>query len=71
MHRLTYATTILLCALPSLAIAQTARPVLLKPARVFDGVGPKPHDGWVVLVGGERIVSAGPEGQVKVPDELA
>jgi imidazolonepropionase-like amidohydrolase len=43
--------------------------MLLKPARVFDGIAPKPHDGWVVLVSGERIVSAGPEGQVKLPDD--
>ena len=23
-----------------------AKPLLLKPARVFDGIDPKPHDGW-------------------------
>jgi imidazolonepropionase-like amidohydrolase len=42
--------------------------VLLKPARVFDGVTPEPHEGWVVLVRGERIESAGPADQVQVPD---
>src|SRR4051794_11465260 len=47
--------------------AQDTRPVVLKPARVFDGVTPVPHNGWVVLVRGERIDGAGPEGQVKVP----
>jgi imidazolonepropionase-like amidohydrolase len=41
--------------------------VLLKPARVFDGVGIRPHEGWVVLVRGERIDSAGPADEVKVP----
>jgi imidazolonepropionase-like amidohydrolase len=41
-----------------------ASAVLLKPARVFDGVTPKPHEGWVVLVRGERIVSAGPAADV-------
>jgi imidazolonepropionase-like amidohydrolase len=33
--------------------------VLLKPARVFDGVTPKLHEDWVVLVRGNRIISAG------------
>ena len=32
---------------------------LLKPARVFDGTDPKPHEGWTVLVRGDRIESAG------------
>jgi len=40
---------------------------LLEPARVFDGLNAKPHEGWVVLVKGERIVSAGPAGQVEIP----
>lgn len=35
-------------------------PVLLRPARVFDGVDPQPHQGWAVLVRGERIEAAGP-----------
>lgn len=43
-----------------LARAATAEPLLLKPARVFDGVSPRPHDGWSVLVDGERITAAGP-----------
>jgi imidazolonepropionase-like amidohydrolase len=34
--------------------------VLLRPARVFDGVDPRPHEGWQVLVRGERIEAAGP-----------
>jgi imidazolonepropionase-like amidohydrolase len=33
---------------------------VLKPARVFDGIDPKPHEGWVVVVRGERIEAAGP-----------
>src|SRR5262249_22348385 len=48
--------------------AEEPRPVLLKPARVFDGVTLTAHDGWVVLVRGERIAAAGPADQVKVPD---
>src|SRR5579862_373109 len=32
---------------------------LLKPARVFDGTDPKPHEGWSVLVRGEKIEAVG------------
>jgi imidazolonepropionase-like amidohydrolase len=39
--------------------------VLLKPARVFDGVTPNAHAGWVVLVRGNRIISAGPAAEVQ------
>ena len=42
------------------ALAQDAV-VLLRPARVFDGVNPRPHEGWSVLVRGERIEAAGPD----------
>src|SRR5205823_4087991 len=45
------------------------RPLLLKPARVFDGVTLTPHEGWVVVVRGERIAAAGPAGEVKVPEK--
>ncbi|WP_095992623.1 metal-dependent hydrolase family protein [Cystobacter fuscus] len=61
----------LLCVVPRLVAAQTASaaPVayLLRPARVFDGVSAKPQEGWVVLVQGDRIASAGPAAQVKAP----
>jgi imidazolonepropionase-like amidohydrolase len=43
------------------------RPILLKPARVFDGEAARPREGWVVLVRGERIAAAGPASQIKVP----
>src|SRR5690349_2212811 len=42
------------------ATAALTQPILLKPARVFDGVSPSPRDGWSVLVDGDRIVAAGP-----------
>ena len=42
-----------------LAAPASAEPILLKPARVFDGVNPAPHQGWSVLVDGERIVAVG------------
>ncbi len=41
---------------------------MLKPARVFDGVNPEAHDGWAVVVRGDRIEAAGPAGEVKVPE---
>ncbi len=37
-----------------------AEPILLRPARVFDGVNATPHQGWSVLVDGDRITAAGP-----------
>ena len=45
----------LLCSAP--ALAET---LLIRPARVFDGVNPAPHIGWSVLVEGDRIAAAGP-----------
>jgi imidazolonepropionase-like amidohydrolase len=52
----------LLIALPSAARAEDS-PILLRPARVFDGVDPRPHSGWSVLVRGERIEAVGPSVQ--------
>ena len=40
---------------------------LLKPARVFDGESAQPHDGWVVLVRGEKIEAVGPASGIKAP----
>ena len=39
------------------AVADT---LLLRPARVFDGVNPQPHEGWQILVEGDRIAAVGP-----------
>jgi imidazolonepropionase-like amidohydrolase len=49
--------------LPLLLIAATpafADTYLLRSARVFDGVSAQPHDGWSVLVDGDRITAVGP-----------
>ena len=61
---------------PCLAQNTTESVYLLKPARVFDGVDPKPHEGWSVLVRGDRIAAAGvevtaPQGAITVqlPDQ--
>jgi len=45
-----------------------SKAILLKPARVFDGIEVKPHEGWVVVVRGGKIESAGPAAEVKAPD---
>jgi len=51
-------------ALPAAARAQAAplppQRLLLRPARVFDAVTAQPHEGWAVLVVGDRIAGAGP-----------
>jgi len=44
----------------SLAAPAAADTVFLRPARVFDGVNPQPHEGWQVLVDGDRIAAVGP-----------
>ncbi|MDO6416505.1 amidohydrolase family protein [Sphingomonas sp. BIUV-7] len=41
-------------------LAAAGPAILLKPARVFDGVTASPHDGWQVLVEGDRIAAVGP-----------
>jgi imidazolonepropionase-like amidohydrolase len=40
---------------------------LLKPAHVFDGESAQLHDGWAVLVRGEKIEAIGPASEVKAP----
>ena len=60
-------SALLFCAFPVAASPKPERPVVLKPARVFDGVAVEPHAGWVVVVRGDRIAAAGPADKVKVP----
>lgn len=47
---------------------QSPAMTLLKPARVFDAEDGKTHEGWVVLVKGDKIAAVGPSAQVAVPD---
>ena len=58
-------------ALPVLAAPQggvaAAQSVLLRPQRVFDAVSAGTHEGWVVLVSGEKIAAVGPAASVDVP----
>lgn len=44
------------------------KPIVLRPARVFDGAK-GPHEGWVVVVDGEKIAAAGPADEVKIPKD--
>ena len=43
-----------------LAAPAVADTLLLRPARVFDGVNPQPHEGWQILVEGDKIAAVGP-----------
>ncbi len=52
------AATALLLSLVLIGPA-AAGTVLLRPARVFDGLSASPHEGWSVLVDGDRIAAAG------------
>jgi len=45
-----------------------SRPLVLKPARVWDGVALEAHEGWIVVARGETIEAAGPAGEVKIPE---
>jgi imidazolonepropionase-like amidohydrolase len=47
--------------------SQVSAAQLLKPARVLDAEDGKIHEGWVVLVQGERIAAVGPPSQVQAP----
>jgi imidazolonepropionase-like amidohydrolase len=51
---------VLLAAAALLSAPVSAEPMLLRPARVFDGVNLAPHEGWSVLVDGNHIAAAGP-----------
>ena len=53
---------------PAVPDTDDNRPIVLKPARVFDGVAIEPHEGWVVVVHHEKIEAAGPADEVKVPN---
>ena len=42
----------------------TTQRILLRPARVFDGMSERSREGWVVLVHGDRIAAVGPAAEV-------
>ena len=75
MKNLFFAVIVLLSLFLSLGFAQTqstpSKPsetvYLLKPAHIFDGESAQLHDGWVVLVRGEKIEAVGPASEIKTP----
>src|SRR5580765_78049 len=72
---------IAIIALPGLTFAQgrgggrgappapAGPPILLVPDRVWDGADGPAHDGWVVLVRGDKIDAVGPKSQVTAPSD--
>ena len=42
------------------ASTAVGQPILLRPARVFDSTGNEAHEGWAVLVNGDKIAAVGP-----------
>lgn len=55
MRRLILLLIAIFVAAPALADT-----LLLRPSRLFDGVNPTPHEGWSVVVDGDRISAVGP-----------
>ena len=41
--------------------------LVLRPDRVFDGTTESAHQGWIVVVAGERIAAAGPAASTRIP----
>jgi imidazolonepropionase-like amidohydrolase len=73
MRRLvtSFLVAVLVTIAPALAAPdnapQTSKSILLHPQRVFDATSAATHEGWVVLVTGEKIAAVGPAGSVAVP----
>src|ERR1700716_102115 len=51
------------------AVKQVEPAYLLKPAHVFDGESAQLHEGWAILVRGEKIEAVGPASEIKAPAE--
>ena len=43
---------------------------ILKPARVFDGEDGRIHEGWIVIVDGDRITAAGSPSELNAPGNV-
>ncbi|KPJ83846.1 MAG: amidohydrolase, partial [Gemmatimonas sp. SG8_17] len=66
MHRLFWHSTIVLLGLHALPLAAPAQETtILRPERVFDGS--QMHEGWTVVVSGERISQTGPANSIRTP----
>jgi imidazolonepropionase-like amidohydrolase len=69
MNRPRVFLTALAITVPGWLVAQEPKPIVLRPARVVDGVADKAHDKWVVVVRGRTIEAAGPASTVLIPKE--
>jgi imidazolonepropionase-like amidohydrolase len=49
--------------------ASSGPPILILPARVWDGTASRPHDGWGVLVRGNQIAAVGPRATLNAPSD--
>lgn len=47
--------------------ADPPQAIVLQPARVYDGLGPSAHEGWIVVVRGSKIEAVGPKEKVGFP----
>src|SRR5690348_3004357 len=45
-----------------------ARELVLRPARVFDGMEAEPHPGWIVVVHRDGTLEGGPEDRPRAPE---
>ncbi len=59
---------VVLALFPTHVSAADPAPLLIRPARVFDGVAAEVREGWVVSVRGGVIVAVGPLAEVAVPE---
>jgi imidazolonepropionase-like amidohydrolase len=59
--------TVLISFAAPLWADEDAAALVLKPSRVFDGHSEQLHEGWIVVVQGERIAQAGPQTEIKLP----
>ena len=62
-----YRLTFLAFASVLFTFAAHAAVFVLRPARVFDGTTATPHEGWIVVVDGDKIAAAGAAADVRVP----
>src|SRR5260370_17909067 len=56
----------LLIVPPALLHADAPKTIVLKPARVFDGVSAEAHAGWIVVVRGDPIKTVRPPHHIKI-----
>ncbi len=62
-----YISFLILYCFAAACFAQQKSSFLLQPDRVFDGIDM--HEGWVVLVEGDKIIAAGTKESVKAPKD--